>query len=432
MRFALLTSLALLPIVALSDIHVTRLFLAENREMPFVDWRGNAVEHYVLGEFDLVGTRLPLFAYWSSAAEQSKSLFGYGWHVPWFECRMLPLGEKMYELHSMFGERLRFVKDGKNSKLFRYHDVACAVVDKNYVKVYLGNKPGTMPDMGFLGGRLMQFRYASKVVRVEYENGYFRRMTCGGKRILSVDRKASDGKNSESNLIRIAFNGVKGTEMIARTGRREVCVGCSAAGPKFEQRATLVELALPHQEKQSFSYGNQGDVGRMSDGKGNVRWNIKSGKLLSHDDWIYDLSHHDPDAGVYRLRREKAGDAEEFAYDAKFGKRVRLKCGIRDVSQLFTSGKLRGKIRWSERSLPGGEMVRTEYSYNQNGMLVYYKKVDKGKGDWSETWNDDKGRIVKFRLNGDDSTTRVYRYLADGSRKDERIGQVKFTKVVSE
>ena len=59
MRFALLTSLVLLPIVALSDIHVTNLFLAENREMPFVDWRGNAVEHYVLGEFDLAGTRLP-------------------------------------------------------------------------------------------------------------------------------------------------------------------------------------------------------------------------------------------------------------------------------------------------------------------------------------------------------------------------------------
>lgn len=416
--------LFLLTASAAADIHLTRSFLGENRKMKFIDGRGNALAVYTLGEFDLFGMKVPLYAYWTSAEEQSKSRLGYGWHVPWFECLMLPVGEKMYELRSMFGERLFFLRDGKNPKLFRYHDTACAVVSKNEVKVYLGNKPGNLPDMVFLGGRLIQFRYASKAVKIEYENGYFRRMTCGGKTILSADRKTS-----EPNLIRINFNGDKSAEMIARIDRQEVCVGCSAVGVKFEPRATLVELELPHQDKLVFSYGNQGEMGRMSDGKVNILWDVKSGKLHSYDEWIYDLSQHDPDNGVYRLHRERAGDVEEFSYDAKSGKRVRVMRGIRDVSRLFTSGKLRGKIRWLERTLPGGDMVRTEYSYNQNGTLVYYKKLDKSKGGYSETWNDDNGRIVKHMLDGDETTTRSYFYMADGTCKENQSRQVRFSKV---
>ena len=95
-RCAIVSLFAILAFSTYADIHVTRGFLGENREMKFIDDCGNALAVYSLGEFDLVGAKLPLYAYWTSAAEQSKSLFGYGWHVPWFECRMLPASEKTY------------------------------------------------------------------------------------------------------------------------------------------------------------------------------------------------------------------------------------------------------------------------------------------------------------------------------------------------
>lgn len=414
-RFVALMGFMVLPFAVLSDIHVTRRFLGENCEMPFIDWHGNAVEHYVLGEFDLVDTKLPLYAYWTSAADPSKSLLGYGWHVPWLECCMLPVSVKTYELRSMFGERLRFVRDSRNPELFRYHDVACAVVGKDDIKLYLGKKPGNAPDMVFLGGRLVQFRYASRTVKIEYESGCFRRMTSGGKTILSADRKSS-----EPNVIRVVFNGDKRGAAVVRTGKKSVCVGCPSTGPKFEVRETLVELCLPSQERLEFSYGDRGEIGGMSDGKAKVVWDPGSRKLLVHDDWAYDLSQHDPDNGVCRLRREMGGDVEEFSYDAKSGRRVRLKRGIRDTSRLFTSGKLRGKVRWNERTLPGGNETRTEYSYDEKQRLVYYRLLDKKSGSCSESWNDENGRIIRFRLNGDDSTDVCYRYSSDGSRTVER------------
>ena len=411
-RCAIVSLFAILAFSTYADIHVTRGFLGENREMKFIDDCGNALAVYSLGEFDLVGAKLPLYAYWTSAAEQSKSLFGYGWHVPWFECRMLPASEKTYDLHSMFGERLRFVRDGKNPKLFRHHDSACATIGKNDIKVYLGKKPGNMPDMVFFGGRLVQFKYASRVVKLEYDEGRrFRRMTCGGKTVLSVETRSY-----EPDLIRIVYNGNIDGVTIAHIGEKRVCIGCSDRRPEFESRRTLVGLSCSSLGDLKFSYGKGGDVGMMSDGKVGIDWDPRSRRLLRCDDWLYDLSRHDPDNGVYQLRRERGDEVEEYSYNVKSGIRFKSRRGVRETVRLFTSGRLRGKSRWSERYIPGGFGERTECSYDEKGILVYFKRINLNDKTYVEIWNDDTGRIAKSRSNGDDTTACEYIFTPNGER----------------
>lgn len=152
----LLLLCASLFISARADIHVSAGFYGGRRHIESLDEHGHALELYRLGEFDLADKRIPLYAYWSSEDDVSKSHLGYGWHVPWFECRMIPVDESTYVLRSMFGERLRFRRDPKNTKLYRHGKNVCATASKDVVKVYLRSAPSSAPDLVFVGGRLNQ------------------------------------------------------------------------------------------------------------------------------------------------------------------------------------------------------------------------------------------------------------------------------------
>lgn len=89
---------------------------------------------------------------------------------------------------------------------------------------------------------------------------------------------------------------------------------------------------------------------------------------------------------------------------------------MRETVRLFTSGRLRGKSRWSERYIPGGFGERTECSYDEKGILVYFKRINLNDKTYVEIWNDDTGRIAKSRSNGDDTTACEYIFTPNGER----------------
>lgn len=107
---------------------------------------------------------------------------------------------------------------------------------------------------------------------------------------------------------------------------------------------------------------------------------------------------------------------EEFYKNWATGESVKEILGGREVSRIFTSGKLRGKLRWREATQPGVYKERTEYLYNENGGLAYFKRIDFKEKSYLEGWYDAAGRIVKSRVNGDDDSIREYIYNPAGTR----------------
>ncbi len=397
---------------ARADIHVSAGFCGGSRHIEFVDEYGHALELYRLGEFDLADKRMPLYAYWSSEDDASKSHLGYGWHVPWFECRMIPIDESTYELRSMSGARLRFRRDPKNTKIYRHGKNVCATASKDAVKVYLRSAPCSSPDLVFVGGRLDQFAYASKTFKVAYEKGYFSKMTCGGRTVLSVKRAAQD-----SRRIEIFFNGKKDGPACVWTGRTTVCTGIKAGLPVMSEHSTVVAMQTAKEERYDFSYGMKGGRCRMFDGRTEITWDPATRSIVTHGDWTYDVSGHDPDRGIWRLRRRSAGGEEnEYSYDARTGMQTKIYKGVRETARLFTSGKLRGMMRWHEMRMPGLYATKTEYTYDENKRAIYFKIINLLDNTYSEYWKDSDDRIEKVRYNGDDKTTQKFVYAPDGSR----------------
>ena len=96
--------------------------------------------------------------------------------------------------------------------------------------------------------------------------------------------------------------------------------------------------------------------------------------------------------------------------------RIRETKKCREVGRVFTSGKLRGKLRWNEKTLPEGRGNRTEYSYDENGCLVYSRRTDLKSKKVAESWTEPNGRVLKSRSNMDDKTVLEYIYATNGVR----------------
>ena len=412
MKVLLLLWAAFLSISARAGIHVSAGFCGGSRHIESVDEYGHALGLYRLGEFDLADKKIPLYAYWSSEDDVTKSHLGHGWHVPWFECRMIPVDGSTYELRSMFGERLRFRKDPKNTKLYRHGKKVCATASKDVVKVYLRAAPSSVPDLVFVSGRLDQFVYASKTFKVVYDGGYFSKMTCGDRTILSVGRD----KKEDGGLL-IYFNGRKDGPAGILIGRAPVCIGMKNGMPVVSERNALVSMQTANGEHYDFSYGLKGKSARMHDGFKEITWDPATRNILSYGDWTYDLSGHDPDRGVWHLRRRSAGgERNEYSYDARTGMRVKVYKGVKEIARLFTSGKLRGMMRWYETHVPGSYAERTECTYDENKCLIYFKHINLIDNTYSENWMNSKGQLEKVRYNGDNKATQKFVYAPDGSR----------------
>ena len=398
---------------AAADMKVVSGFGGRNCDMNTVDNLGHAIQLYRVGELDIVGTRVPLFAYWTSAEDTRSSVFGYGWHIPWLECCMIPRDERSYEQLGVYGERTRFFRDKNSKDRFRSRYNRWAVVRKDEIRVYNSEKIEKEPDMVFRAGRLVQFRYRSKNVKLEYVNGLFSRMSVDGHKMLSVEK--SGGMQGSFRLV-FGPGTVTMTDFVRAPA--EICLGFKDGKPIKDWGETLISLKTCAGESMSFFYGvEKTGMARMSDGRQMVTWDPSSRLIRTIDDWAYNITDIDPDRhNAHYYRKRANGEVEEFYMDWKTGVRIRDLRGCRETARLFTSGKFRGMLRWKERRIPGGFGERSEFSYNENGVLMYYKLVNLNDMTYTETWNDDTGRIAKSRLNGDDKTVCEYVFTPNGER----------------
>lgn len=416
MRFPLMSVFCLPVILSVcADMTVERGFGGWNENMNTVDNLGHAVLLYRMGEFDLVGMRVPLYAYWTSASVPQPSLLGYGWRIPWLECRMMPMDAQTYELWGVNGERLRFFKDKIVKNLYRTRHGQCAVVCKQVIKVYNSEKVASEPDMVFRAGHLTQFRYRSKRVRIDYDCGLFARMSVDGHHVIFVEKVPW-----KQGTCRLVFN-VEGSQAEFSRAAVEVCMGSRGTKPNMLRRETLTSLKNGFGEDYEFTYGlTKAGMARVSDGHHSVSWNPTTRLICTFDDWFYNITEVDSVCGIYGnaryYRRRKNGETEAYHMNWKTGIRICDQLGCRVTSRLFTSGKLRGLLRWQEKHTPEGFGERTEFAYNENGILVYFKTIREKDKAYNETWNDEAGRIARFRVNGDDRTACEYIGTPNGER----------------
>lgn len=397
---------------AKGGLYIPPGFSHDGSPMEGSDRVGRAVMDYRLGTITLGNSSIPVFAYWTSADKDMNSMFGAGWHIPLFECRMLPLDANTYEMTSLTsGRGIRFYRDIHDRKRLTNRFKNAAIIDGDNIRIFCGRKVDNMPDMVFRKGRLILFRYQSTVFNLEYERGHFSQMTCSGRAVCALS-----SASGQQGAFAIDFG--KGKKVQFRTEKMEVCIGRKNGKPIINPLRTLRYLKSEDGKEFTFQYGvNQTGNGRFSDGENDVTWNADSRTIRTLNKWIYEISDVNLRDHTARLRRRNAGGAvEEFYKNWTTGESVKEILGCREVSRIFTSGKLRGKLRWREATQPGVYKERTEYLYDENGGLAYFKRIDFKKKSCLEGWYDSAGRIVKSRVNGDDDSIREYIYNPAGTR----------------
>lgn len=78
--------------------------------------------------------------------------------------------------------------------------------------------------------------------------------------------------------------------------------------------------------------------------------------------------------------------------------------GTRRASLVFTSGPLAyRRVRWMEVTKRDGDSARADYTYDEAGRVVYRRFTREGKkSKKDEMWLDQTGRIVRWRVNGEE------------------------------
>ena len=120
--------------------------------------------------------------------------------------------------------------------------------------------------------------------------------------------------------------------------------------------------------------------------------------------------NHKHNKGELSFSRYRGADAcrESYKYNRKTGILAQeFTNGTSRVRQVFTSGPLAyRRVRWTKETNPDGESVRTDYTYDEAGHVVYRCTTREGeKAEKDEVWVDKSGRIVRRRVNGKEVPT---------------------------
>ena len=163
-----------------------------------------------------------------------------------------------------------------------------------------------------------------------------------------------------------------------------------------------------------FSYG--GDNGEAAFQAGNARWtwDPRTRKILSCGDWIYTIgetkNHEDEVKETPTFdRRHADGRHESYANSRKTGLCVQsFTNGTSRTYKVFTSGPLAyRRVRWTKETDGDGSSVRTDYTYNEAGRVVYRRTTREGEdAGTDEAWLDESGKVFRRRVDGKEVPTK--------------------------
>ena len=379
------------------------------------DKKGHAI---VVEKLGMIGDKVygtPIYAYWSSSGNHSSPCLGYGWHLPIAESCIVPLDANSFEMRRPDGGVELIVRDRKDkSKLWsrRYWQ---GEVRGEEIRIYTRKdcRHG-QSELLFRNGRLIQFKDGNINAMLSYRGRQLESIAFDGKEVLRLDM--------------MSFKGEKRWQIRLESGKpisfiKESTFVPLSSGKKMTV-STLTGIAFPDGSRRTITYDiDTNGNGTVKTEESSIVWNAKRRTILAKDGWTYEVKDPQPEWNNVPIRRfNKKGEAEGEYYDIKTGLQTTEINYSKTVMCLFTSGPLKGKARWSESYYKGELQGRGEYSYDENGGLVYSKGFDQyssstnGKKDILEKWFEPNGHILKTRKNGDDSTVQEYIYTPKGQR----------------
>ncbi len=346
----------------------------------------------------------PIRAFWSSGRTARSPWLGFGWSIPALESRFVPLDERRWAFYQPDGYRRIFVRASKDDDNVLTGGSAWTAVRKDdSIRVTADpHDGGPKSEFVFRQGRLVRMSCEEGDFEIKYTGRTADRIVSRGKTLLEVTRDTSPEER-----VTFRFNG----------GRAQVVATCLPATVFGAQGAS--SSASSSQEKclatlqtvdglVSFTYGGERDEAFFSAGGTRWTWDPRTRKILTCGDWIYTIEESEREEGEPSFSRHKAdGCRESYICDRKTGLYVQqFTNGASRARKVFTSGPLAyRRVRWTKETDQNGASVRSDYTYDESGRVVY-RRITRTGGEQDETdevWLDAAGKIFRRRVNGEEA-----------------------------
>ena len=376
------------------------------------DKKGHAL---VVEELGLAGDRIhgiPVYAYWSSKDNHISPYLGFGWRLPLAEAMIVPLDGNRFEMRRPDGGVELIVRDPKDRNKLYGRKYWHGEIQGSEIRIHTPKdcRHG-QSELVFRNGRLVRIKDGPLDVALVYSGRYLEKVISAGKNLLYFSR----AKKDESVWL-VHF----GHEDTIRLDIDWAIIP-NHSGKKMSVKALFAISKINGGRKHiSYSIDKKGN-GIIQTQDTRIVWNAKNRKILTKDEWTYEVKNPQPAWNNAPIRRfNQKGEAEGEYYDILTGIQEKETGHSKNVMRLFTSGILMGKARWSEHYYKGKLLFRGEYSYDENGDLVHIRSIRKdlfskaGKNEVTETWCAPNGHALRTRKNGDDSTVQEWIYNPEG------------------
>ena len=346
----------------------------------------------------------PICAFWSSARTERSPLLGYGWSIPALESRFVPLDERRWAFYQPDGYVRIFVRTAKDDdNLLTGGSAWTAVCKGDLIRVTADpHDGGPKSEFSFRQGRLVRMSCEEGDFEIKYTGRMADRIVSRGKTLLEVTRETSP-----EDRVTFRFNG--GRSQVVAICRPVVAFGFQGASSaaSSSQESCLATLQTPD-GLLSFDYGGTRGEAFFSVGGTRWTWNLHTRKILSWGDWTYKIEESKREGGEpsFSFARHRAdGCRELYSYDRKTGLFIQeFTNGTSRAHKVFTSGPLAyRRARWTKETERDGSSVRTDYTYDEAGRVVYRRITRSGEQtETDEIWQDANGTIFRRRVNGEE------------------------------
>ena len=155
-----------------------------------------------------------------------------------------------------------------------------------------------------------------------------------------------------------------------------------------------------------FAYGGERGTAFFSAGEMRWMWDPRTRKILACGDWAYTIGMPKNEDGQPSFARHRSdGCRESYSFNRKTGMFVQeFTNGTSRAHKVFTSGPLAyRRVRWTKETGSDGTSVRTDYTYDEAGRVVYRRITRTGEETKTdEVWLDASGTIFRRRVNGEE------------------------------
>ena len=344
----------------------------------------------------------PICAYWSSARMESSPWLGFGWSIPALESRFVPLDARRWAFHQPDGYVRIFVRIDRDDDSMLTGGSAWTAVCKGEV-IHVTADPhdgGPKSEFIFRQGRLVRMVCEEGDFEIKYTGRTADRIVSCGRTLLEVTRE----KSAED---RVRFRFSSSRSPVVAVCRPATVFGAQGSSSSTASQELCLATLKTANGSVDFTYGGERDEAFFTADGTRWTWKPRSRRILTCGDWSYTISAPRQAEGMPSFDRRRAdGSHESYACDRKTGMFVQeFTNGTRRTYKVFTSGPLAyRRARWTNETGRDGSSVRTDYTYDEAGRVVY-RRITRGVGRQSETdevWLDSAGQIFRRRVNGEE------------------------------